>query len=245
LSEKLRAYDSAKAAYRQSWSERYRIIRIAWVALALSFALVTADLLHHLKGIPGHALHELDELFMSVICVALLRYYILGEDAVAGRNVYFKVGRREIVYALWTIGLNLLLWLAEKLAPDPKTLDIFSGLIVEYGVPLAGAIFLCILYLTWPYLAAAEKPAFSEFNDLNKAVNGSVESILVALFYIFLPYSAASFVYHHFFEDSKTSIPLLHYLRVYLMHVLFCICGIVEISFMADVYKKLWLSRPG
>jgi hypothetical protein len=245
LSETLQAYDSAKAAYRQSWSERYRIIRIAWASLVLSFTLVTVDSLYHLKGISGHALHELDELLMSVIYVALLRYYILGEDVVSGRNVYFKIGRREIIYALWTIGLNLLLWLAEKLAPDPKSLDIFSGLVIEYGVPLAGAIFLCILYLTWPYLAAAERPVFSEFNDLNKAIKGNVESILVVLFYIFLPYSAVSFVYHHVYEDSKTSMPLLYYLRVYLMHALFCVCSLVEISFMAEAYKKLWLSRPG
>ncbi len=207
--------------------------------------LVTIDSLYHFKGISGHLLREFDDLFMSVTYVALLRYYILGEDAVAGRHIYFRLGRREIIYALWTIAMNLLLWLAEQTAPDPKTLDIFSGLIVEYGVPLAGAIFLCILYLTWPYLAAAEKPAFSAFNDLNKAVKGNIESILVALFYIFLPYSAASFVYHHFHEGGKIGDPTLHYLRVYGMHALFCICSIVEISFMAEAYKKLWLSRPG
>lgn len=242
---KLRAHASAKAAYRTSWSQRSNILRLSWVSLAISFLLVTADLQFHFKGAPGHVLHKLDELILSVAYVAILRLYILNEDSAGGRNFYFRIGRREIVYALWTLFINLFISVIDKkIWPDPKTLETFFALIIEYGMPFLGAIFMCILYLTWPYLAAAEKPIFREFNDLNKAVKGNVESILVTLFYIFLPYVIASFIYHHFYHDDKTTIPVLHYLRIYLLHAIYCACNIIQLSFMAEAYTKIWLSRP-
>jgi hypothetical protein len=240
LAKRLKIIDSAKAAYRQTWRDRAEIVQVFWLAIALTFVLLSLPVFIPLLKQPSHIAVKI---IFAVAAVALFRKDILGEKPrlgkIGGVPFYFRFGRREALYGAWSCAILAVFYLTDKVQELAEQLPFAGPLVAALVWPLMRDLFLSMVILVKPYIAVAPKPAFSALAGLVEAVIGNIGHILMATITIFAPYFIMTAIFY-FFSGFIGLRNAWHYGE----QALYSICAIAEIKFAGTVYKTLYPPSP-
>ena len=221
------------------------------------------------------------EIFItSIFMVALYRFFILGEKpdikyieykkgipelkTVFKLPYYFRFGRWEFVFALFSslLGVFFLLaedgfriyWLNVLVSDFGHSEFLYTG--VVYFIRFLEFLVYTVLVLVFPFLALHDSYAFKNISEMVKAVKGNIFRILIIVSLIYLPYdgfnSAINLVYVYAFKMGllSDSSPfrediLFHvgWIRYYASLGVYYVCVLADIIFLSIIYKRLVLEN--
>ena len=223
---------SVKAAYRQSWRARREIFQVCWLVILLGFFLLTLQIF---VPVLRQSCQIADQILLSLIFVCLFRKNLLDEKPAVGKTggivFYLRFGRRETLYAAYSLVLMLITFLTEQAAEVANIVPLIGPLVGSQVWPLVNFTLACMLILVGPYLAAAPKPVPGGLLGVVEAVIGNIGNIMGAVFFIFLPYTIMTILLSYLPANRAID---------YADHAVFLICSIVEIKFVGTVYKNLY-----
>jgi hypothetical protein len=236
LAERLKILASAAEAWRRCWHDRRDIFRICWLPVLLSFLLLILLMAFPALKLP---VRVAEKMLIAVFAVALFRKDLLGETPAfsewAGIPFYFRFGRRETLYTLWTVALMLIAFLIGQAAAVANAVPYVGSFVGEQIWPVLRDALIAMLILVRPYIAVAPQPSARGILVHGEAVIGNIVNVMIAVLVISLPYYLMALAYPYVAGALAGFDGLWHGAE----QALFCLCAIAQVKFAAAAYEKL------